>query len=75
MKPFLKEGVAQMITLWSPQKLGYLTVSLATNQLNGESPYNGQKIENIGIIRYDGDMVIMGQPINISKENVDQYDF
>ncbi|WP_227551544.1 autoinducer 2 ABC transporter substrate-binding protein [Metabacillus sediminilitoris] len=75
MKPFLKEGVAQMITLWSPQKLGYLTVSLGNNLLNGESPYSGQQIQNIGIIGYEDDMVIMGQPINISKENVDQYDF
>ncbi|MBZ5752570.1 autoinducer 2 ABC transporter substrate-binding protein [Metabacillus rhizolycopersici] len=75
MKPFLQEGVAQMITLWSPQKLGYLTVSLATNLLNDESPYNGQQIRNIGVIEYDGDMVIMGQPIDITKENVDQYDF
>ncbi|ETI67296.1 autoinducer 2 ABC transporter substrate-binding protein [Neobacillus vireti] len=75
MKSYLKEGAAQTATLWSPQKLGYLTVSLAKNLLNGEKPKDGQKIRNIGSIEFDDDMVIMGQPIDFTKENVDQYDF
>ncbi|MBS4206988.1 autoinducer 2 ABC transporter substrate-binding protein [Bacillus sp. FJAT-50079] len=75
MRSLLKEGAAQSITLWSPQKLGYLTVSIANNLLNDERPYNGQQIQNIGVIEFDGDTVIMGQPIDFTKENVDQYDF
>lgn len=75
MREYLKEGSVQGITLWSPQKLGYLTVTLAKNLLNGEWPYHGQNINNIGNIEYDGDTVIMGQPIDFTKENVDQYDF
>nr|WP_283249516.1 autoinducer 2 ABC transporter substrate-binding protein [Lederbergia citrea] len=75
MKAFLLEGDAQWITLWSPQKLGYLTVSLAHNLLNDEMPYDGQQVPNIGAIKFDGDMVIMGRPIDFTKENVDQYDF
>jgi rhamnose transport system substrate-binding protein len=75
MNAYLKEGAAQTITLWSPQKLGYLTVNLARNLLSDELPYDGQHIENIGNIKFNGNMVIMGEPIDFTKENVDQYDF
>lgn len=75
MRSFLKDGSAQMITLWSPKKLGYLTVSLAENLLDGDKPKDGQYIENIGNINVKGDTVIMGQPIDLTRENIDQYDF
>lgn len=75
MRPYLKDGSAQMITLWSPKKLGYLTVSLAKSLLDGDKPKDGQYIENIGNINVKGDTVIMGQPIDFTRENIDQYDF
>ncbi|MBT2648506.1 autoinducer 2 ABC transporter substrate-binding protein [Bacillus sp. ISL-34] len=75
MNEYLQEGAAQTITLWSPQKLGYLTVSLANNLLNDEIPYEGQNIKNIGTIKFNGDMVIMGEPLDFTKGNVNQYDF
>lgn len=75
MKDYLKNGSAQVITLWSPKKLGYLTVVLAKNSLMGISPYDNQKIPGVGEIRVNNDMVIMGEPIDFTKENVDQFDF
>ncbi|WP_350302295.1 autoinducer 2 ABC transporter substrate-binding protein [Peribacillus frigoritolerans] len=75
MNEYLQEGAAQTITLWSPQKLGYLTVSLAKNLLIDEFPYDGQNIKNIGRIKFNGDIVIMGEPIDFTKGNVNQYDF
>ncbi len=75
MKDYLKNGSAQVITLWSPKKLGYLTVVLARNSINGLSPYDNQNISGVGEIRVNGDVVIMGEPMDFTKENVDQYDF
>ncbi len=75
MRADLKSGAAQIITLWSPKKLGYLTVRLAKDLLEGNAPYDGKHIKNIGDIEVKGDMVIMGQPIDFTKENIDQYDF
>ncbi|SMQ63447.1 rhamnose transport system substrate-binding protein [Bacillus sp. OV166] len=75
MRPYLEEETAQVVTLWSPQKLGYLTVSLANNLLENNRPFDGQRISNIGNVRVNGDTVIMGQPIDFTKENIDQYDF
>ncbi|WP_232225621.1 autoinducer 2 ABC transporter substrate-binding protein [Oceanobacillus manasiensis] len=75
MNEHLKSGAAQVITLWSPKKLGYLTVALSENIIEGIYPYDGQYIPGAGKIRVVGDSVIMGEPIDFNKENVDQYDF
>jgi rhamnose transport system substrate-binding protein len=75
MRSYLKDGSAQTATLWSPKKLGYLTVVLARNLLLGRMPYDDQAIVNVGNIRVDGDTVIMGEPLDFNKDNVDQYDF
>jgi len=71
----LKEDFAQVVTLWSPKKLGYLTVALANNLVEGTTPYDRQQIPEVGKISVIDDMVIMGEPIDFTKENVDQYDF
>lgn len=75
MREYLKDGSAQTATLWSPKKLGYLTVVLAKNLLEGQRPVDGDRIENVGNIRVNGDVVIMGEPLDFMAENVDQYDF
>ncbi|PKG25624.1 autoinducer 2 ABC transporter substrate-binding protein [Niallia nealsonii] len=75
MNEYLKDGTAQMITLWSPKKLGYLTVSIAVNLLRDISPYDRQDINGVGKITRKGDAIIMGDPIDFTKDNVDQYDF
>ncbi|WP_088105634.1 autoinducer 2 ABC transporter substrate-binding protein [Halalkalibacter urbisdiaboli] len=75
MNEYLKDGSSQIVTLWSPKKLGYLTVALAKNARKEIEPYDRQEIPKVGIIRMVGDTVIMGEPIDFTKENVDQYDF
>ncbi|GGG01430.1 autoinducer 2 ABC transporter substrate-binding protein [Paenibacillus abyssi] len=75
MRDYIKEGVTPNITLWSPQRLGYLTVALAKNLLDGEFPYDQQEIPKVGNIRVKDNVVIMGVPIVFTKENIDQYDF
>lgn len=75
MNEYLKDGSAQIVTLWSPKKLGYLTVILANNSLKGIEPYDWQEIRKVGKIRMIDDMVIMGEPMDFTAENVDQYDF
>jgi len=75
MREYLKNGSAQVATLWSPKRLGYLTVMLAKNLLDGNLPHDGQEIDNVGTIRVKGDVVIMGEPLDFDRDNVDQYEF
>lgn len=75
MRNYINDGVAQNIILWSPQKLGYLTVTLAKNLLDGQFPVDQQDIPDVGNIRVKDNVVIMGETIMFTKENIDQYDF
>ncbi|MCM3693915.1 autoinducer 2 ABC transporter substrate-binding protein [Neobacillus niacini] len=75
IREHIKDGTVQVNTLWSPQKLGYLTVSLAKDLLDKKLPYDGQVISKVGAIKVNADMVIMGLPIDFTKENIDEYDF
>ncbi|MDC7244670.1 MAG: autoinducer 2 ABC transporter substrate-binding protein [Sphaerochaetaceae bacterium] len=75
--PYLEDGSLRVGTLWDPAKLGYLTVVLAYNYLNGTKPYDGQEIENVGTITVwdDNRTVIMGPPADFTKENYASYSF
>ncbi len=75
--PYLEDGSLRVGTLWDPAKLGYLTVVLAYNYLNGTKPYDGQEIENVGKITVweDNRTVIMGPPADFTKENYASYGF
>lgn len=75
VRDYLKEGVVDIASMWSPTKLGYLTVVLGKQLLDGQMPHDGQEVENVGSIRVKGDIVIMGEPLDFTRENVDQYDF
>ncbi|WP_319561765.1 autoinducer 2 ABC transporter substrate-binding protein [Marispirochaeta sp.] len=75
--PYLDDGSLRVGTLWDPSKLGYLTVVLAYNLLNGEKPVDGQNIENVGKISVwkDGRTVVMGPPADFTKENHASFSF
>lgn len=75
MNEYLKIGAAQVVTLWSPKKLGYLTVALATDLVDGVKPLHQHDVPQVGRIQVINDSVIMGEPMDFTKENVDQYDF
>ncbi|MBD8068670.1 autoinducer 2 ABC transporter substrate-binding protein [Bacillus sp. PS06] len=75
MRSYIKDGTAEMITLWSPKKLGYLTVSVMLHILEGKQIVDNQRIANVGVIKMENDTIIMGPPIDITKENIDEYDF
>ncbi|WP_404405090.1 autoinducer 2 ABC transporter substrate-binding protein [Jeotgalibacillus malaysiensis] len=75
--PFLDDGSLDMAILWEPDKLGYLTVSLAKDLAEGKKPENGQNVEGVGEIELweDGKTVIMGPPSDFTSENAGDFDF
>ncbi|OQY33177.1 MAG: hypothetical protein B6241_08730 [Spirochaetaceae bacterium 4572_59] len=75
--PYLADESLRVGTLWDPAKLGYLTVVMAYNFLNGEKPQDGQEIANVGKISVwaDGRTVIMGPPADFTKENYASFSF
>ncbi|MFS0561979.1 autoinducer 2 ABC transporter substrate-binding protein [Terribacillus sp. 179-K 1B1 HS] len=75
MNKHLKEGDVSSITLWSPKKLGYLTVMIAKLMRDGTVIEDGMHIDGVGRIQVNKEQIIMGEPIDFTTENVDQYDF
>lgn len=76
-RPYLKSGALRVGTLWEPAKLGYLTVYLALQKLEGKEIIDGMEVPNVGKIQVweDGKTVIMGPPTDFTAENVDNFDF
>ncbi|MBB3908536.1 hypothetical protein B6A27_15475 [Anoxybacillus sp. UARK-01] len=76
-KPFLEDQSLDVAILWEPNKLGYLTVALAKDLVEGKKPQDGQNIDNVGKIevKEDGKTVIMGPPTDFTAENAGNYDF
>ncbi|KOS69726.1 ABC transporter substrate-binding protein [Lysinibacillus contaminans] len=77
MRSYLHDGSAQVATLWSPKKLGYLTIALTQYLLTNKPITDNDVIQRVGAIRFEEQQrrIIMGEPIDFTKENVDQYEF
>jgi simple sugar transport system substrate-binding protein/rhamnose transport system substrate-binding protein len=73
--PYLEDGSLDASLLWDPSKLGYLTVVLANNLLQGQMPVDGQDIPKVGKISVSGKNVVMGPPAVFTKSNYKQYPF
>jgi len=74
---YLKSGDLKIATLWDPSLLGYLTVYVAYQVLEGNEIYDGMEVPNVGKIQLkeDGKTIIMGPPTDFTAENVDQFAF
>jgi rhamnose transport system substrate-binding protein len=78
MRPYIDTGVLQSFYLWDPRELGALTVRLAQLLIEGKPITSGMNIPGHGKIllsKEDPKIVIMGDPIRFTKENITKYDF
>jgi rhamnose transport system permease protein len=76
-KEFVHKGVVQTVMLWSTRDLGYLTVYagalLAEKRLGAGA--SSIKAGRLGEIEVRGDQIILGPPLMMHKDNIDNYDF
>jgi ABC-type sugar transport system substrate-binding protein len=73
--PFLENGSLDVAALWDPEKLGYLTVALAKDLVEGKMPADGQEVPKVGKIEVRDKTVIMGPPTDFTADNAADYDF
>ncbi len=66
---FLTDGALDVGVLWNPKSLGYLTVGVAKELLEGKALTNGMEIKGFGKIevKSDNKTIIMGAPDNYTK--------
>jgi rhamnose transport system substrate-binding protein len=76
-KPFVHTDVVQTVILWNTTNLGYLTVHAAAQAVAGTlapgaSSMNAGRLGTIELRRQE---IVLGDPLVMTKANIDQFDF
>jgi rhamnose transport system permease protein len=76
-RTYIKDGVVQTVILWNTHNLGYLTVQAASLIARGrlEPGASSMQAGALGRIGIHGSEIVLGPPLLITKDNVDQFDF
>jgi rhamnose transport system permease protein len=76
-KPYIHSGVVQSIVLWNTRDLGYLTVYAGwLDAMKKISPGQDRiSVGRLGQLKIEGSQIILGKPLLINKDNVDQLPF
>jgi rhamnose transport system substrate-binding protein len=77
MRHYIENKTVKTITLWDPGKLGRLTAAVGAMMLRHETPYDGMDVPGVGQIRVfpDTRKIVMGSPLDFTRENIAQYWF
>jgi len=77
MRHYIQDGTVKTITLWDPGNLGRLTAAIGAMMLRHETPYDGMDVPGVGKISvFPGPhKIVMGSPLDFTRENIDQYSF
>jgi rhamnose transport system substrate-binding protein len=76
-KDYIKSGAQAKTVLWDVNKLGYLTVWAGQQLQQGKGFSESNDVPNVGKVKYDSTkkMLILGEPLVFTKDNVDRYQF
>lgn len=77
---YVKAGTISKIKLWDPKDSGYAMCSIAAKILAGEEVGDGIDLgvsgyESVKLVKGDNRCLVGQADIEITKENIDQYDF
>ncbi|MCL5269834.1 MAG: substrate-binding domain-containing protein [bacterium] len=77
MRDYVHKGVVKEFALWNPVDLGYLAVQAAALAVKGGlTPQTTQiKAGRLGDIKVSDRVVLLGDPLIFTKDNIDQYEF
>ena len=76
-KPYVHEGSIESVVLWNTTDLGYLTV-YAADALGKHTLKRGDtglQAGRLGLVKVNGDQVLLGAPFIFNKSNIDRFDF
>jgi rhamnose transport system permease protein len=76
-KPYIHSGVVQSIVLWNTRDLGYLTVYAGWLDSTKRIPKNESSLSagRLGRLDIKGSEIILGKPLLINRDNIDQLPF
>ena len=76
-RPYIHNGTVQSIVLWNTRDLGYLTVYagwlVANNKIApGQTSVSAGRL---GPLKIEGSQIVLGKPLLINQQNIDQLNF
>ena len=76
-KPYVHDGIVQTVILWDTTNLGYLTVRAAAMAARGALASGDTTLDGgrLGPIELRGSEILLGEPLVMTRENIDRYDF
>ena len=76
-KPYVHTGVVQTVILWNTTNLGYLTVHAAVQAVRGDLTPGATSMTagRLGQIEVRGQEILLGDPLVMTKANIDDFDF
>lgn len=76
-KPYVHDDIVQTVVLWNTTNLGYLTVRAAALALQGQLTPGATTLDGgrLGAIEVRGSEILLGTPLVMTRENIDQFDF
>jgi ABC-type sugar transport system substrate-binding protein len=77
MRHYIENKTVKTITLWDPGKLGRLTAAVGAMMLRHETPRDGMDVPGVGRVQVfpETRKIIMGAPLDFTRENIGQYWF
>jgi rhamnose transport system substrate-binding protein len=77
VRPYIKSGVMKSSILWDPTALGYLNVWAGIQILEGKEFQEINNVPEIGEVKYfaDSKTLLLGPPLVITADNVDDFNF
>ena len=77
VKDLVHSGAIQCATLWSTEDLGGATVKVLYDLINGVEYKEGDALQDFPSYIYyaDGNVVRSSEPLDFTKDNIDQYNF
>jgi rhamnose transport system substrate-binding protein len=76
MKPYLADGSSSTSVLWDVEQLGYLTAWAAAKVRKGEPLQATNNVsDKLPAVKFADKMVLLGDPLKLTKGNVGGYDY
>jgi ribose/xylose/arabinose/galactoside ABC-type transport system permease subunit/ABC-type sugar transport system substrate-binding protein len=76
-KPYVHSGITTAVVLWNTMDLGYLTIEATDALVKGALKPGDASFDagRVGLVKLQGDNVMLGMPYTFTKDNIDQFDF
>jgi rhamnose transport system substrate-binding protein/rhamnose transport system permease protein len=76
-KPYVHGGSIEAVVLWNTKDLGYLAVLAPAALVRGTLRAGAASLAagRLGVVKVEGDQIILGAPVIFRKDNIDRFNF